>query len=351
MKDKIKNAFMKNIAIRTYIAKSPKLNNLIIKNYKGKGIPKIDLHVHYIPEAFREALKNSAEKDPDKYPAPDWNAEMHIETMKHLGIVTSLLSMSSPHINFGDQGAATVLCRTVNEEGADIVKKYPLQFGLLASLPLPDPEASIQEIRYAINVLNADGFALPTNTQGVYLGNPCLDPVFEELNKHKAVVVIHPNRPSSVPKGVVDDLPIPFMEFFFDTTRTVCNMILNGTLIRFLDIRFVVPHGGAVLPILIDRWSLAIHIISKDPHLDFYDCMKRLYFDVAGACLPRQLPALMQLVDETHLFYGSDYPHTPEVGCVLLADALDKTDLLIDQQRHAIYYENALKLFPRLSDR
>jgi predicted TIM-barrel fold metal-dependent hydrolase len=64
--------------------------------------------------------------------------------------------------------------------------------------------------------------------------------------------------------------------------------------------------------------------------------------------LPRQLAALLSLVDPSHLLYGSDYPYTPEHACIMLAQGLDKTPLLTDEQRQSIYHDNALDLFPRL---
>jgi 6-methylsalicylate decarboxylase len=320
----------------------------LVKDYKGNGIPKIDMHVHYLPQAYREALLNSGEKNPDGLATPEWNPEMHLEAMKHLGISTAMLSISSPHINFGDRNAAKILARRVNEDGAELVRKYPDRFGLLASLPLPDIENSIEEIQYAVDILRADGFTLPTNTRGVYLGDTSLDPIFEELNKRKAVVVLHPNKPGSVPENVVEGLPIPWMEFFFDTTRTITNLILQGTLKRFPDIKIVVPHAGAFLSILADR--IYHFLINTKDRIDVFDALKGLYYDVAGFCLPRQLAALLQIVDVDHLFYGSDYPYTPEFACIFLADALDKTNLLTDEQRRAIYYDNALELFPRLKE-
>lgn len=327
----------------------------LIKDYKGNGIPKIDMHVHYLPQAYKDALLNSGEKNPDGFPTPKWDPEVHLKTMEQLGISRSMLSISSPHINFGDKSAAKTLARKVNEDGAELIKKYPGKFGLFASLPLPDVEDSIDEIQYAKDILYVDGFALPTNTQGVYLGNPCLDPVFEELNRHKAVVVLHPNKPSSVPENVAEGLPIPMMEFFFDTTRTVINMILKGTLKKFPDIKFIIPHAGAFLPILADRIASAIQmaptsfdesINMEEDRIAIYDTLKKLYYDVAGVCLPRQLAALLQIVNVDHLLYGSDYPYTPEIGCITLANALDKTDLLNNEQRRTIYHDNALKLFP-----
>lgn len=331
----------------------------LIKNYKGYGIPKIDMHVHYLPQAYKDALLNSGEKNPDGFPTPKWDSEVHLKTMEQLGISRSMLSISSPHINFGDRNASKILARKVNEEGAELVKKYPSRFGLFASLPLPDVEDSIEEIQYAKDILRVDGFALPTNTQGVYLGNPCLDPVFEELNRYKAVVVIHPNKPSSVPENVVEGLPIPMMEFFFDTTRTVINMILKRTLNKFPDIKFIIPHAGAFLPILADRIAAAIqmtpasfgeNIKVEENRIDIYDALKNLYYDIAGVCLPRQLAALLQIVNVDHLLYGSDYPYTPKFGGITLADALDKTNLLNNEQRRAVYHDNALKLFSHLKD-
>lgn len=334
-------------------------NNMenLIKNYKGNGIPKIDMHVHYLPQAYRKALLARGEKNPDGYPTPEWNPEAHLEAMKHLGISTSMLSISVPHINFGDKNAAKILARKVNEDGAELVKKYPDQFGLLASLPVPDIKDSIEEIQYALGDLHADGFALPTNTLGVYLGAPCLDPILEELNRHKAVVVLHPGKPGCVTEHVLEDVPLPILEYFFDTTRTVANMILKGTLKRFPEIKFVIPHAGAFLSIFADRLAAAVKMLPslfegstevEVKEINVYAALKGLYYDVAGVCLPVQLSALLQIADIDHLLYGSDYSYTPELGCIALADDLDKTDLLTDEQRYAIYHGNALKLFPRL---
>lgn len=308
---------------------------------------KIDLHVHYLPPAYRKALLDAGEDLPDGAPLPDWNAEEHVNMMERQGISTAFLSMSSPHINFGNRDRTKALARDVNEYGADAARQFPGAFGLFASLPLPDVADSVQEIGYSLDVLHADGFALPTNTRGVYLGDPRLDPVLEELNRRKAVAVIHPNKPGSVPTGVAEGLPIPAMEFFFDSTRTAVNLIMKGTLVRFPEIKFVVPHAGALLPLMIDRLAMFYKVVMTEK-IDVYAQFRRFYFDLAGRPLPRQLADLLQLTDVGRLFYGSDYPYTPETGIKGLAEALDKTPLLTAEQRQAVYLQNALNLFPRL---
>lgn len=323
--------------------------------HKEKKTLKIDFHVHYLPDAYKKALLSCGAKNPDGFPTPAWSPEEHLEAMDHLGIATSMLSLSSPHINFGDRNATKALARNVNEYGAELVKKYPGRFGLFASLPLPDVENSIAEIQYAINILHADGFALPTNSRGVYIGNQCIDPILEELNRYQSVVVLHPNKPSSIPADVAEGLPVPMMEFFFDTTRAVTNMILKGTMKRFHDIKFIIPHAGAFLPILADRLAPALQMMPSTfggqigrEGIDVYSDLKGLYYDLAGACLPRQLANLVEIVDTDHLLYGSDYPYTSLPACMALEDALDKTEVLNEEQHRCINSENALKLFPRL---
>jgi len=315
---------------------------------------KIDLHVHFLPQAYKEALSLHGGPSRDRFPVPGWDAERHLEDMAQLGIAMAFLSLSSPHFNFGDNVAAGVVARKSNEEGAELARRYPENFGLFASLPLPDLNGSVAEIEYATHVLQVDGFALPTNARGVYLGNPVLDPVMEALNTCGAVAAVHPNRPGSIPDNVADSIPIPIMEFFFDTTRTVTNLIVNGTLQRFPNIKWIVPHAGAFLPLLVDRLSAFLQFMppqTDEPVPDVFDLLSRLYYDVAGFCLPRQLGVLLQTVDISHLVYGSDYPYTPVFGCSMLADALENTDLLSAETRHSIFRDNALKLIPRLNNR
>ncbi|WP_332238528.1 amidohydrolase family protein [Sporolactobacillus sp. KGMB 08714] len=320
---------------------------------KAKRNMKIDVHVHYLPPSYVEALRENEGERPDGFKTPDWDPRQHIALMERLGIEISILSLSSPHVYFGDEAAAKTLARRVNEYGAELAGQYPGKFRLLASLPLPNVKDSIEEIRFALDELDADGFTLPTNTRGIYLGRTDLDPVFEVLNERKTVVVLHPNKPGRVPENVNEGLPIPAMEFLFDTTRTVINMIINGTFSRYKNIKFVIPHAGAFLSLLADRLDPFFKIIpvgERKVKADVYAVLKRLYYDVAGFCVPRQLGTLLQLVDASHLLYGSDYPYTPAIGCASLAGMLNDTDLLTEKQRQAMFYENALALFPRLGD-
>ena len=216
---------------------------------------KIDVHAHYLPPSYLTQANAATGGKPDGIPGfPRWNADLAIAAMDELDIATAVLSVSSPGIHFGDDDAAGKLARAVNEAGAETVSDHTGRFGLFASLPLPDIDGALREIEYAFDTLHADGVIVLTNSQGVYLGDPRLDPVFAELNRRKAVIFIHPTSPfCPVCHGSSVGFPRPVMEFLFDTTRAVTNLVLLGTLDKFADIKIIVPHAGATLPIMADR--------------------------------------------------------------------------------------------------
>jgi predicted TIM-barrel fold metal-dependent hydrolase len=309
----------------------------------------IDVHAHYLPAAFRAALTAAGHDHPEGMPGlPAWELASMLETMDRLQIAAALLSIPSPGVHFGDDAAARALARALNEEGADAVREHPQRFGLLACLPLPDVSGALHELAYALDVLDADGVVLQTHSRGVYLGDARLNPVFEELDRRGAVAMIHPTSPPGWEQTALG-YPRPILEFAFDTTRAVTNLVLSGTLARSPDVRIVVPHAGAALPTLADRVEgLAATVPSMDQR-HIVDELGRLYYDLAGFVTPRQLPALLGLVGTERMLYGSDLPFTPEPVAAALADKLASTALLDAGELGAIAHDNALSLFPLAS--
>ncbi len=307
--------------------------------------PRIDVHAHYLTPAYNEMLDRRGLKYLDGgFPRPDWSEESELESMEQLGVTYCALSISSPHLHMGDPAEAVEVARASNEYGAGLVKKYPEKFGVMASLPLPEIDVSVKEVIYCRDVLRVDGFMLMTNSCGIYLGNPVLDPVMEELDKGSCVVAIHPTEPAAIPNGVAEGVPYPFMEFFFDTTRTVCNLILNRTLQKYPNIRFIIPHAGAFLPVLSDRLIPMTNMLFPDGDVDIAKSLAGLYYDLGGISMPKQYGNLRQMVPDEHIFYGSDTPFTPLPMCIQLAEDMDRT--LDERMARLVYRENPLALFP-----
>jgi predicted TIM-barrel fold metal-dependent hydrolase len=319
---------------------------------------RIDVHAHFLPERYRSALVEAGHSKPSGMPGiPAWSADSALSMMDRLRIDSAILSISAPGLHFGDDAAARELARYTNEEGAKAVAAHPRRFGLFASLPLPDIDGSLAEIEYAFDTLDSDGVVVESNHHGVYLGDRKLDPVFDELNRRHAKVFIHPTNPHCAccqdPAALPPiGYPFPMLEFMFETTRAVFNLVLSGTLDRFPNLKIIVPHAGATIPVLADRVAGLAPALGLPKPLDpahFHATLRRLYYDLAGFPLPRQIKPLLDLADAKHILYGSDWPYTPEALVADLAAKLDSSDLISPAMREDFMRGNALALFPRFA--
>lgn len=315
---------------------------------------KIDFQAHYLPPSYYDFLAEEGLFCPDGFPTPQWDEAWQQEMMGELGIAYALLSVSSPSLWTKDPARTRTLARKVNDEGAEIVSRAPGNLSFLATLPLPEVSAAIDEARRCLDTLHAGGVGLMTNYGGVYLGDRSLDPILAELNGRGALAVLHPTKPAVTVPNVNQEIPVPAFEYFVETPRTFLNLVQNDTFARYPDIRWVIPHAGAFLPILADRFesfALMLRFADPDRRVDILADMAHVYYDLAGFSEPKQLAMLLRNVDETHLLYGSDTPYTDISACVGQAEALEETPKLTERQKALLFTENALTLLPDLKER
>ena len=304
-----------------------------------KPLERIDMHSHYFPDKYYHLLNKYDITHPDNVFVPKWNLKDHLSKMEKANIIYTALSITSPFFNFVDSSELAQAVRECNEEGSKIADENPDKIGILASLPLPDVQASIDEIEYCTKKLNVKGFALPTHASGVYMGNPALDPVMKALDDVGALVTLHPTSPALVIENVNETLPIPLFEFYVDTTRAMLNMVYRKVFDKFPNIRFVMPHGGGCFTTMVERLSSG-----AGAALDIRGNMEKMYFDLAGSPLPIHLPMLLEIVGAEKLVYGVDFPYPSLEDGIAHGNKLDNSDLLSEDQRRTIYIENAKKL-------
>lgn len=277
----------------------------------------------------------------------------------NMNITKSYLSISSPgvHLVRGNDELARKLCRECNQVGADAKKQHPDRFGFWASLPLPDVQGSLDELTYAFDELKADGIVVETNSYGYYLGHKEFEPVWAELNRRHAIIFIHPTSGCTMTNSAcpLPEYPNPIFEFFFDTTRAVINLFYSGTIARYPNITYIIPHAGGCLAPLIERFSLFGRAIpnlpvdqSVNPEFVKEKLTTNFYFDMAGTPWPDQLPALMNFIDKEHVLYGSDYPFTSAEYVHRLAGAMEVHMPKVfetEHEREMAYKGNAETMF------
>lgn len=316
---------------------------------------RIDIHHHIIPEVYRSALDIKGVDKSGGMRIKKWIPDDSLELMERLGIQVAIGSISEPGLNpITDIEQAKKIAREVNEFQAETISKYPDRFGGFALLPLPDIDAALEEIRYALDELNLDGIGLLTNYQEHFLGDPIFTPIFEELNKRKAIAYIHPSAPplSYVrPKYIKADFMI---EFTFNTTRAATNLILGGTLECCPDIKFILSHGGGTIPFLKERISESQRTLEKMlgdkiHHLEkgANEYMKQFYYDTALITAPASLNAIKETTDTSHILYGSDAHYAPEESEHHMNKQLEQFEGFTENELTNIMRNNALELFPR----
>ena len=322
---------------------------------KGLNMSKvIDVHSHLLPESYMDIIIEKHVELEDGFALPTWTIEDHINANKECEIDWTLLSISSPHPYFQDDQEAVSLNRDLNRYTATIKDKYPDQYGFCATLPLPNVEASIEEAIYAIDVLGAVGVKIGSNSKGLYLGDPKMDPLFETLDKRNAILIIHPHKPEQMVENVFTQGPIPAYEFLCDTTRAVLNLMANNVPVRYPNIKIVVPHCGSFLPNVADRMAMIQPLLKfqglLEQDFDVKDNIRRLYFDTAGNPAPHMLELLLTITTPDKIMYGGDFPYTPLALMKKNMDDLNQlfeTNETLKPYKEMIMYENARKLFNR----
>ena len=266
----------------------------------------IDVHSHIITSEFLSALESEGRQMDEGFPLPKYDAGAHLKWMDAAGIHTSVLTLAAP------QPTSAKVVRNTNEAAAKLKQEHPGRFLFCAALPLPRVDDAIREAIYALDTLKADGIKLATNVQGQYLGAPELDTLFSVLNERHAVVILHPHRPEPVNRQVMQQTPLAMQEYLSETTRAVSNMISRNLLARYPDVKVVVPHCGAFLPLSVPRMKSLTPVMQANKmvgDIDWEKNLAALYYDLAGAHSPEVIRMLLTITTPDHLLYGSDYPY------------------------------------------
>ena len=308
---------------------------------------RIDVHFHHIPPFYREAVY-AAGRGPAIGKYPDWSPALALELMDAQGIEVALTSVAQPGVGFGTRESAEKLARRCNEFAAELMMRWPGRFGAFATVPMWSMDGACKEIAYALDTLRLDGVSLFASYGEKFLGDREFDPVLELLDARGTMVFIHPGmHPSS--KGLALPWPAFMMEYLFDTTRAVVNLVFSGTIERYPRIRFILPHAGGLVPFFAWRLSVSPMIDARLPALSrekIYAGLAHFWYDNALSPGRETFGALDQVARPERIVFGSDFPFA---NARVVAHAIEtyEASFLSQERRSAIDRGNALALFPK----
>jgi predicted TIM-barrel fold metal-dependent hydrolase len=307
---------------------------------------RIDLHMHITPGGYVAELERMGAV-PD-HGFHSWSRELTLETMDRWGTAAAVLSLTPPGVSYAGPTGAARLARSVNEEIAEVVRHAPARLGGLAVLPLPNVDAALEELAYALDELRLDGVELYTNVDGIYLGDSRWDALFDELDARGAFVLVHPAAP---PYRSPVAYPNYLIEFPMDTTRAVVSLLYSGTLHRCPNVKLLVSHLGGMVPFVAHRIrSLTLRTDSFDANVPDgpLTYLQRLYYDTGLSANEPALRATLAITAVDHVVYGTDWPYA-EVGGGADDPQPGLTNVLTEDERWRVTVDNPQTLVPRLA--
>ncbi|MDP4208142.1 MAG: amidohydrolase family protein [Bacteroidota bacterium] len=291
----------------------------------------IDVHHHVI-----------GKNNPNYANFPKWDMQIDAEENARLGIGGALLSL--PVSSTPEQ------TRAINDFLTGFAAYDTKRYGVLACLPSAHVDAALKEIEYAYDTLHADGFCMPSNTGGMYIGDDRMDEILAELNRRSAVVLLHPVKPSGeTPQLTVSDFSV--YEFPFDTTRTIMDLIYSGKMKKYANIKWIVSHAGGAIPYLVYRFSTVAEeskaiSLSKE---DIINSFKNLYYDLALSTSTGVFQTLKAVVGTSQIVFGTDAPLRPQTGTQDSVEFFNNTTVFTDEEKQNIARKTSSALFSRFT--
>lgn len=268
-----------------------------------------------------------------------WDIVKDHNDMEEAGISHVLLSCPVPLLS--------KQVREVNELLAESARKYPDMYYPLASVAFDDIDQALEEIAYASDILHMKGFILSSNNHSIYISDDSLDPLFDELNRRKSVVFLHPSPKRAKGYDVyLEGADDSAYEYTFETTRSMMDYIYKDKMLRNPDIRWVLAHAGGTIPFLGHRVSFAStwHAARQEPEL-IEKQIQSLYYDLALSNDQKIYRFLKDFCGTSHILFGSDCPAHKVPDIVESIRDLEDSDVFDEDEKDKIAYSNSAELF------
>jgi 6-methylsalicylate decarboxylase len=332
------------------------------RTYSVSDLGLIDVHHHVVLPEYEAALARAGAVDPSRPFRKGDPPDVVCAKMAEFGVAGAVVNpLSVAGVHHGDDAHARYLTRSVGEALAKFAGARR-ELGFFAPLPFPDIDGALAEMAYSFDVLGADGLILLSNQNGVYVGDPRCRPVYDEMDRRRAIVFVHPTIPPYLPDGL--DLPLwpAYIEYAFDTTRVAVNLIYNEVLRDFPNIRWILAHAGGTFPYLATRLRLMDELETHKPPFPRYGgdrpfhqrfpegvCawLDRFNYDVALSGGGAPMAALTALAGPERILYGSDWPFVERDFVTSQLDDLIAMPQFAGDAFGAMARGNAQKLFSR----
>lgn len=278
----------------------------------------VDAHAHYHPRSYHEALRQMPGwgQDTGRFLGgrhPDTDDDEHIqarlEMMDAAGVGLQVLSPAAGWAPYTvDESAAVKAAGVVNDRTADLVKRYPSRFKALVSLPLPHIDASLRELRRGLDELGMIGVNLHCSVLQRSVAEAEFLPLYDEVDRRGSVVLLHPTGNGILSPFITDYGLNAAVGTSLEDAAVGLHLIARNIPARCPNVKFIVPHLGGPLPMLLQRldnqFAMAEHDLPEPPSVT----ARRFYYDTVGHGSHAALLCAVRAFGAEHIVPGSDFP-------------------------------------------
>lgn len=335
---------------------------------------KIDAFCHLLPRAYADRLfaiddspvARNIQKRVSGIPSLV-DMDVRFRMMDEFGPeYRQIINTTAPPLDdLGPTERGVEMARIANDGMAELVADNPDRFvGFCAAVAMDDPEAAIAEAERAFDDLGALGVQIYTHCKGGPMDQERFFPFYEAVAARGKLIQVHPCRDASwadYPTEKRSKFEIWWtLGWEYDLSAFMSRMVFSGIFERLPDIKFLMHHGGAMIPHFAGRvgpgWDQLGARTPEDQIEDItgypltqrpIDYFKKFYVDTAYFGAGDAMRTAIKFFGVERTLFGSDCPYDPEKGPGYIRATianLDEMDILDDADRDAIFQGNVTKL-------
>lgn len=330
---------------------------------------KIDIFCHILPKNFYDRMLTITgkgaymQKRVREIPLMV-DLDLRFRMMDRFEDYVQVLSLAAPPIEaYGGPQETPELAAIANDGMAELVARFPSRFpGFIASLPMNNPEASVDEIERSVKKLGATGIQIFSNVNGRPLDEPQFAPIFAKMAELNLPIWLHPSRTASFPDYVNEEQSKFELWWVFgwpyETSIAMARILFAGYFDKYPHLKIITHHMGAMVPYFSGRTGAGLDQLgarTEDESLTVFarslkkrpqEYFKMFYADTALFGSRPAMECGLSYFGVDHTLFASDSPFDPEKGPGFIRETIRCLEEmpLTPQERQQIYEGNARKM-------
>jgi predicted TIM-barrel fold metal-dependent hydrolase len=278
----------------------------------------VDIHAHYFPQEYTDLLMRIGGRTlpeaarpltarPMRQDAPA-SLQTRLQQMDEAGVQMQVLSPAASPPYADKEADAVAAARLINDSYAALAQQYPGKLAAFVSLPLPHIDASLREMERGLDQLGMLGVSMTCSCFDRSTAEAEFEPLYAEMNRRGTVLNYHPIQ-NGICSPMINDYHFTVsVGASLEDSAIVLHLIARRMPERYPNIKYVIPHVGGIIPMLLQR--LDNQAPSQHPDLPERPSVtaRRFYYDTVSHGSQAALLCAWKAFGADHLVAGSDYP-------------------------------------------